>query len=53
MVWEQSNEPFATIGVRVSSLDETGMFEHVEVMRQKCRRKLELFDEFTRCAIRP
>jgi len=53
MEWEQSNEPFATIGVRVSSLDETCMFQHVEVMSQKCRRKLELLDEFTRCAVRP
>lgn len=53
MVWEQSNEPFAAIGVRVGSLDETCMFQHVEVMSQKCRRELELFDEFTRCAIRP
>lgn len=53
MVWEQSNEPFAAIGVRVGSLDETCMFQHIEVMSQKCRREFELLDEFTRCAIRP
>jgi hypothetical protein len=53
MVWEQSNEPFATIGVRVGSLDETCMFQHIEVMSQKCRREFELLDEFTRCAVRP
>lgn len=53
MVWEQSNEPFAAIGVRVGSLDETCKFQHIEVMSQKCRREFELLDEFTRCAIRP
>ena len=53
MAWEQSNESFAAVCVRVGSLDETCTLQHVEVMRQKCRRKLELLDEFTRCAVGP